>query len=1041
MKIYFFLITAGALLLCRPVRSQSVSFSDSAALYLREERYDKAVYFSKKWKDEALIQYGENSTGYASALNTLGFCLTRNSQYAEGDSVLRQCLAIRKRLLGESDPDVATTLSHLGNVYFSTGNYSDADSYYRAALQIRIKALGESHLDLATSYRNLGMVRMVSGDLEAARPFMEKYLELSIRLRPEKDPELATAYHYTGYYFLQTGHLPKAEEYFKKALFIRKLVFPETHPQLAESYQMMGVLWNEKGNFGKAEDCFQKSLGILTLLYGPDAYPLNFDINNLATLYYEMGLYTKAEPFYQRAISICRQTEGDSSVQLPVLYTNLGNLYDLTKQPEKARACFEKSLSLQLNTVGQLNPHVAWTYLNIGVMQMGLNQYHLAEASMTKALSIWKQTLGENHSKVSYAYQNLGSLAETKGDLAAAEAYYRKNVAIQKKHLGILHPDMAISFQSLASYYYFRGQDDKAEYNFLLSRNNLLHQVTQIFPYLTDGEKEKFLMKVEPVQAQFNAFCVRRYFTRPAISGDLYNHQLATKAILLQSAAKWKHRIRTSGDTLLTTQFEVWESNHNLLAKLLQSTDSLDRAQIDSLQKVTDLIEKTLSRRSEAFARLAEKKPVTWKEVQRKLKPGEAAIEMIRLQTLGLTTRVIDSTHPKKPSYQIQGLTDTIHYAALIVKSTSKYPEIVLLKNGNDLEKKYINFYKNQIQQKLPDSESYPQFWEKIDSRLKGIKTIWFSPDGVYHNLNPSTLINPKTKKPLLEEKDIRVVTVTRDLVNGDHHAENPNLAYLFGFANFEAPFEHEKNTVALRNRSPELDYHLDPHRDKKVVVDDLPATKIEVERISDLLSAKGWEVFAMTREKALEASLKESFKPRLLHIATHGFFNAGDGQEGNPLLRSGLLLASAANALNGRKPESSDDGILTAYEAMNLNLDNTDLVVLSACETGLGEIKNGEGVYGLQRAFKVAGAKTLIMSLWKVDDEATQELMVSFYKHWLSPQTPGEGLDGNKASDSHSSPRRAGRAKRSAFLAAQKELKAKYPNPYYWGAFVMVGE
>jgi CHAT domain-containing protein len=176
--------------------------------------------------------------------------------------------------------------------------------------------------------------------------------------------------------------------------------------------------------------------------------------------------------------------------------------------------------------------------------------------------------------------------------------------------------------------------------------------------------------------------------------------------------------------------------------------------------------------------------------------------------------------------------------------------------------------------------------------------------------------------------------------------------------------------------------------------------------------------------DSASEENIKEVKQPGILHIATHGFFNSNAMETKNPLLYSGLLLSSANRTIAGEKPNPlQEDGVLSAYEAMNLNLDNTDLVVLSACETGLGEIKNGEGVYGLQRAFKVAGAKSIIMSLWKVDDNATQELMVAFYKHWLNDAAGTTSI------------------KRAAFLKAQKELKAKYPNPYYWGAFVMVGE
>jgi CHAT domain-containing protein len=436
-------------------------------------------------------------------------------------------------------------------------------------------------------------------------------------------------------------------------------------------------------------------------------------------------------------------------------------------------------------------------------------------------------------------------------------------------------------------------------------------------------------------------------------------------------------------------------------------------------------MEKELSLRSENFAKLADKKLINWKDVQKALKPGEAAVEIVRVKKFGIEKTVTDTSDPKKPVYQVKDLTDTIYYAALIVKPGSIIPEMVVLKDGNDMEGKYLKYYQNLIKNKLDDNKSYQQFWQKIGARLEGSKRVYFSPDGVYHNLNLNTLFNPKTKKYLLEEKDIRIVTVTKDIVNPSPAEEDNKLAELVGFPSY---YTNQTGQIAAvtERKSPELIYGLSLKSTGSLA--ELPGTKTEVDKIADILTEKGWEVKNYTGESAIEENIKESYKPRLLHVATHGFFQPDTTKGSNPLLRSGLMLAGAGNTLKGEKNETGEDGILTAYEAMNLNLDNTDLVVLSACETGLGEIKNGEGVYGLQRAFKVAGAKSIIMSLWKVSDQATQELMVSFYKNWL-----GTASDGSKPS--------ARMNKRSAFLKAQKELKAKYPEPFYWGAFVMVGE
>jgi CHAT domain-containing protein len=211
----------------------------------------------------------------------------------------------------------------------------------------------------------------------------------------------------------------------------------------------------------------------------------------------------------------------------------------------------------------------------------------------------------------------------------------------------------------------------------------------------------------------------------------------------------------------------------------------------------------------------------------------------------------------------------------------------------------------------------------------------------------------------------------------------------------------------------------------------ELPGTKVEVEKISEILNPAGMQVNKFLSNQALESKIKSLESPKVLHIATHGFFlsdtdlreeedftSTTERAFTNPLLRSGILLAGANKTFNeGGNYNLPEDGVLTAYEAMLLNLSNTDLVILSACETGLGEERNGEGVFGLQRAFSMAGSKNMLMSLWKVSDAGTQELMTLFYKHWIT--------DKNTA---------------SAFQKAQLEMMKKNPNPYIWAAFVCVG-
>ena len=259
--------------------------------------------------------------------------------------------------------------------------------------------------------------------------------------------------------------------------------------------------------------------------------------------------------------------------------------------------------------------------------------------------------------------------------------------------------------------------------------------------------------------------------------------------------------------------------------------------------------------------------------------------------------------------------------------------------------------------------------------------------------------------------------------------------ATLLGNPNFNANLKQKPTNylyAVSRDFTPYLSDDFKDTLSRSVAANALPGTKTEVENIGKLMRENKWETFVLLDTLATKTQLKNVNNPRVLHLATHGYFvnntklKKADGLQylgmekkvvaDNPLLRSGLLLAGANKTLQGDSTPTNDNGIFTAYEASFLNLNQTELVVLSACETGKGDIKTGEGVYGLRKSFADAGAKNIIISLWAVDDDVTQQFMTNFYTLWLNELSI-----------------------KDAFTQTQNQIKQKYPLPYYWGGFILI--
>ncbi|NJL13766.1 MAG: CHAT domain-containing protein, partial [Microscillaceae bacterium] len=429
-------------------------------------------------------------------------------------------------------------------------------------------------------------------------------------------------------------------------------------------------------------------------------------------------------------------------------------------------------------------------------------------------------------------------------------------------------------------------------------------------------------------------------------------------------------------------------------------------------------------------------------------RPGECAIELIRSE---------DNV--------------SLQYDALILRHGTAAPELLTLPKAEELETSSLQHYQTRIRLRKEDTLSYSRYWQALEPYLKGVRKVYLSADGVYHKVNLNTLLNPRTGKYLLEEIEIQLLTSTRDLVPAqvsalEKPASSAGAALLLGRPIYDLEADqHQQRAQNLRGSrgfDEEDRAFTTSEKIQHISWTDLPGTETEVRNVFAQLQKKKVPVQMYLGENAVEEVIKAVQSPRVLHLATHGFYfsnaapapeakvdssqamaatdledievdfsrgldmaleeNAPKSASANPMLRSGLVLTGVSSYYNRKESyENSaiEDGLLTAYEAMNLNLKNTELVILSACQTAQGDVSNGEGVYGLQRGFLTAGAKSVLMSMWNVDDTATQELMTLFYENWI----------GKKQN------------KREAFLKAQRTLKAKYPEPYYWGAFVLVGE
>lgn len=976
------------------------------SVYYQLEEYDKAIDYFQQAAGKAEKTIGTASYHYSLALFNMASCYKEQGRYTEAEPLFLKSLPLLAPFMGQSSVQYTRCFYTLGVMYIDMGKYAEAESMCAAAVNFYKAILGETSDDYLGALGAMGVIYQGQAKYDKAE---EVFLSLK-------------NYH---------GSLPSP---------------PKLTMQILENN--LGELYRHMGEYEKAEIFLANAV----VLAGEDSNEAASSLNNLGLVQKATGNYTGAERSYKKAITnyITLGKTNHPDYTNPV--NNLGELYRTMGRLQEAVYAFEEVIELRKKFLGTEHPNYANAVNNLALVEFAIGKYADAEIHLAECRDIYKRTLGEKDKFYANSLNNLASVYKAEGKLQLAEENYKEclkifkatygetsdkygiylgglagtyrqmkrydeaialtlqSLSIIKNKLGEKHYDHIETELNLAETYREAGRYEEAKKHYLNSMKGYLLLIEKYFPYLSESEKTDFYNNVVYAFELFNSFVIQQHQQFPAANHAalverMYDNQVAIKSLLLKESEKIRTQIAASGNEALKKDYLQWiQRRENIVQHYRLSSEELEAKGVSLavLEMQTNELEQRISIALKTDIKSSINKTSGWKDIQAKLKAGECAVEIIRMEYF-LNARY----------------TDTVYYAALVIDKQSAAPRFIQLNNGNILEGKNINAYRIAIKSKQADEISYDAFWKPLKEAVGKATKIYFSADGVYQQLNLYTLKNPETKRYLVEEADINLVTNTGDILH-PATATASRKAQLFSFPDYGV-----KGTIAAGNETRTPGFP-----DLK----ELPGTKIESDSIKKILLAQQWQVQDHLQKEATEEAIKKISHPQVLHIATHGFFlkNVKDSKEKvfgiqskiaiqNPLLRSGLILAGAAAiAKDTLADNSKDDGILTAYEAAGLDLTGTDLVVLSACETGLGELMNAQGVLGLQRSFLVAGAQSVIMSLWVIDDFATQELMTNFYREWLKDPVPAN--------------------KQKAFRTAQLKLKEKYPSPYYWGAFVLVG-
>lgn len=940
-----------------------------------------------------------NSEEYTVAAGNLALYYDAAGNYGKAIETGTLVLEIEKELSGGMpNAYIAESLNNLSTFHSSAGNIEEAIMTATLAVEMQEEVAGNNNIDYATYCSTLALAYSYAGDYDRALELENASMSIIAGIEGENCYDYALSLVNYASFNESKGNYTDAVRYAGKATEIMAAAVGYGHPDYLRCRRILASAYGSTGNNRKA-------------------------------LAIEKDLCRKME-------NVLGKSHPDYILSL----NNIASCYSSLQENDSALIVGKKVVELMDSIHGKNHPDYITALNNLAGYYEDRHDYDRAIDAGKEVLELCRQNYGENYPGYALALNNMCTYELWSGNAREAAVYGEKAVAAMENIYGKNHPDYTTSLENLIAAYYFSVDYANCEKHIREIVGNRNKEIIRNFGSMTSAERAMFWNRYKEWYESFlpnYAFGIGSDSLRIAA----YDGILLSKGLLLNSDIEMRKLITESGDTAALHILDRMSRNRRILNSEYDKPATSRTVDTDSLAAVMEKLESQLVERSKEYGDYTRNLAISWKDVENQLSDGDIAIEFLLFDTQ-----------------------DETQYVALTLKKGYESPKMTPLFNSGQLENIDINLY-------YSSPLLYSLVWRPLEKEMENTKRVYFAPSGELYNIAIESVLAPDLSL-ISDKRDYYRLSSTRQLAI-DHAKVADEQAAVYGGLHYSTgigTLDRDSRNYGLGKRAIRLDTSVLGLRGN---IQDLPGTEIEAEEICSSLKSAKIETKMFIDTLGTEASLKSlSGKGiNILHIATHGFYwtkseaavmgrfsfltgnSAPRAAEDKALTQSGLLFAGANNALRGKElPDGVDDGILTAQEIASLDFGKMNLVALSACQTGLGEI-TGEGVFGLQRGFKKAGARTLLMSLWKVDDDATRLLMTEFYKNMLSGKSKYESLKDAQRyvreytvtiEDNYDNRPAISAMAREEARKREKEGKKyktiqKYRDPYYWAGFILL--